>query len=611
MEMFKEIKNSLFRNGNKLEDNESFSIKKATIGSKDIKLSPNSIVIITGENGAGKTTLLNEISRSIKTKIEGKILTSVELNDVKPSNLETYFSHRFSSRYSSDWGEFWVYKGGAIAKKDIEAYSNNPSDKYLTTVIEDTSIEKNFSIQDKNVQDIIENFKVEFLDTTSRLEITLPKDRYDMNSNETSEHIHILQKDKELLENVSEAMRKTFGKGIVINQGGSKKVWFHYGEITSKNISPISSDYLTKLNKLPLLHQQGDGIKAFMGILLSLYCGKTPYLFIDEPDLFLHPPQARQLGELVATSASSENKNRQIFLATHSKDFIEGLINTGSNVTLVRLGEKNSKGDVTIYESNKLKNIGSRDFLKFSESINGLFYKGIVLCEGGDDLTYYKFISKLYYKEKNLPLSKELFFINCGGKSEIVKYANLLRELDINFSIIFDIDILRSKDLLKKLRNLYIEFPSTKEINKTVAELEKKAYEKINKTLNFDSLKKLVKKFHDSIDQEKMPDKKDVEDFNKFIGNKRKWKVIKGSGSTILTGHSITDWQKLIENFKKLGIFIVPVGELESWDKKAGSKNSSNWIENAIDGKDEEFLEKNKELNKFIKYLFQFHEIVE
>ncbi len=48
------------------------------------------------------------------------------------------------------------------------------------------------------------------------------------------------------------------------------------------------------------MQDQGDGVKSFIGILISVMAAPFFFLLIDEPDAFLHPPQALLMGAMLA-----------------------------------------------------------------------------------------------------------------------------------------------------------------------------------------------------------------------------------------------------------------------------------------------------------------------
>lgn len=63
-------------------------------------------------------------------------------------------------------------------------------------------------------------------------------------------------------------------------------------------------DYYNQVTKLPELQDQGDGMRSFASILLDTFTSDHTITLIDEPEAFLHPPQARLLGKMLAKKQS-------------------------------------------------------------------------------------------------------------------------------------------------------------------------------------------------------------------------------------------------------------------------------------------------------------------
>lgn len=77
------------------------------------------------------------------------------------------------------------------------------------------------------------------------------------------------------------------------------------------------------------VHNQGDGIKSFTGILLYLMLDYYCTFLIDEPESFLHPPQANIMGRIIVETLSND---QQAFISTHSEDIIKGLLSICPNI---------------------------------------------------------------------------------------------------------------------------------------------------------------------------------------------------------------------------------------------------------------------------------------
>ena len=57
-------------------------------------------------------------------------------------------------------------------------------------------------------------------------------------------------------------------------------------------------------------------------------------ILLDEPEVFLHPPQALQLGEMISELVEP---SQQIFIATHSADFLRGLLSSTRDAVIIHL----------------------------------------------------------------------------------------------------------------------------------------------------------------------------------------------------------------------------------------------------------------------------------
>jgi AAA15 family ATPase/GTPase len=67
-------------------------------------------------------------------------------------------------------------------------------------------------------------------------------------------------------------------------------------------------DAREQLARARLLDDEGDGIRSFCATVLSLLVNARPVLLLDEPEAFLHPPQAVHLGETIANLASESRR---------------------------------------------------------------------------------------------------------------------------------------------------------------------------------------------------------------------------------------------------------------------------------------------------------------
>src|SRR5436190_2084431 len=107
--------------------------------------------------------------------------------------------------------------------------------------------------------------------------------------------MHVLYKNAALEQKVNAAFRAAFKTDLVLNRGGGKVIAFHVGdkpELSGSDDS-LSPSYFERLRQLPFLHQQGHGMRSFVGCTLHAFTSPAFIHLLDEPEAFLHPPHAR------------------------------------------------------------------------------------------------------------------------------------------------------------------------------------------------------------------------------------------------------------------------------------------------------------------------------
>ena len=87
--------------------------------------------------------------------------------------------------------------------------------------------------------------------------------------------------------------------------------------------------------------------------------------------------------------------------------------------------------------------------LKYTNILNGLFYDQLVLCENESDCKFYSAI----LESVDLLVYQNTLFCAVGGKDQFKKVVPLLRNLNIQYSVIADIDLINNKDNVEQLVN--------------------------------------------------------------------------------------------------------------------------------------------------------------
>ena len=110
-----------------------------------------------------------------------------------------------------------------------------------------------------------------------------------------------LERDKGAITTLNGILFSCFGKKIDVSEGiwqNAVSMLYKFGtkDEIDKSVGADTREARCLLEPLENLNDQGDGIRSAVAILSSLITATHSLYLIDEPETFLHPPQARILG---------------------------------------------------------------------------------------------------------------------------------------------------------------------------------------------------------------------------------------------------------------------------------------------------------------------------
>ena len=293
--------------------------------------------------------------------------------------------------------------------------------------------------------------------------------------------------------------------------------------------------YADAVRRLGSLGDQGDGMKAFIGLALYLVADTAQVLLVDEPEAFLHPAQARALGRWLATEARAQD--RQIILATHDRDLVLGLLDASAPVKMIRVNREADKTQLNELSESELSEIWDDPVLRYSNILQGLFHEQVVVCEADADCRFYGAVLDILAGELgSRSLADDTLFVPSGGKQRAAVLAIALSRLGVSAFIIADFDLLNKRALL-------------------IASLEA-----VGGTWDED-LNQLYVRVAD------------------WINGFSTWPSLKTTGLNGLpsTGGVHSAGRELLVQLAAMGLLIVPIGEMESFDKDILVEGSS-WV---------------------------------
>lgn len=353
-----------------------------------------------------------------------------------------------------------------------------------------------------------------------------------------SHPIYKLYKSEQLAQEISDYFHQAFGVDLIVNRNEMRTIPLHVGQAPDKEAYTIKSqdEYYDLVSALPKLQDQGDGMRSFASILLDTFTSEHSITLIDEPEAFLHPPQARVLGKMLA---KNNPNNRQLFISTHSEDFLQGLLDADNeNVTVIRINRVDNINKMSILANSEIKKLWSNPLLRYSNILSGLFHEKVVVCESDYDCLFYQAVMNAVYESKG-EIAPDILFTHCGGKSRAKDVVNALRAVNVPVVTICDFDLLNASQNFNPLITAFGEKWSNILSNGMQA-----IYNNMNA---------------------------------KNSNGINAWEQIKKIGKAGFTGDAPAAYETVESMCKKVGLFIVPVGEMEGFDKTI-NKEKKDWV---------------------------------
>jgi ABC-type cobalamin/Fe3+-siderophores transport system ATPase subunit len=363
--------------------------------------------------------------------------------------------------------------------------------------------------------------------------------------------------DSTLEHEFSKMSEMAFGETVLVDRYAGTIIPLKVGtRPTFEHVDGVPTrDYLQRLADLPLLEDQGDGMRSFMGLMMQLIAGNHQVLLVDEPEAFLHPPQARLLGRLLAEMAVEQ----QVFIATHSTDVVQGALEAGSNVTIVRLTRHGSINSAAVLDHDALRDLWADPLLRYSDILSGLFHDAVVLCEGDADCRYYSAVRDYMYPVTGADKRRELLFTHCGGKTRMHVVANALSAVRVPVIAIADFDILRENLDIERLANaMTINWEPLQHLRESLNSALTSEVKPLRKTTALDAIAQATERMGEVLSQS------EIEDLRRILRAENGWDRAKRAGiSSLPQGVTTSAAQQLLDALRHAGIFVVPVGELE------------------------------------------------
>lgn len=548
-----------------------------------IDLSANGIIVFVGPNNAGKSVALGDLELLLgKRKEDGRGLVIQSASPKKTIEFEEFIDLMKNG--------LRVSQGEAVGRELIvgPGYHNQIS-----------SIRSHWL---SNELGFLSGFVYVRIKTEDRISYCNNQPSLDLVDGIPTHPLQALFMDKSLNKKTSDLFKKTFGQELIAIPAGGPEWSLLVGTAPKKSDGEDVCDpsYINKLrSQTTPLSEQGDGMRCFVSVILKMIVNQSSSIFLlDEPEAFLHPPQARRLGEFLM---KEKPLNSQLFIATHSQDLLAGILNAGpKNLQIIRMKREGEKNKVKKLDEDLAQKAMKDPILKFSSVMSGAFHRRVIVCEAESDCLFYSSLLDLpIVHGEQYP---DVLFVHSNGKQGIERLAKILRSLDVDVDVIVDIDVLNDLNVFQKL---VVEIGGEWDRIEVLAKRVKQSIESQKKPLKLKEVKERVLNVFSNI-----PDENDFSSENKIqiediLREPALWSGVKKSGENCIPKGDATKWWKDLKNIcSEFGLWIVPVGEVEGFYRSIGG-HGPKWVQNVLENCDLTLDVDLQEARNFVKQIWE------
>jgi hypothetical protein len=535
---------------------------------RPVATADSDLIVLVGPNNAGKSQALRDIDDLLLTSEAGPVVKAAPLRkEGDVSAFRTWLSEAGAEMPRAP-GENDI----RVAGKDVTVFLGSAQSWW----------------QSGPPFHGVGRFLIFRGDAETRLQLAGNVPSVDAVEGHATEPLQRLLVDHRLETRLSDAVQRAFDTPVCVNRTGGSMLHLHLGRPVSE-ARLDNQAYLEELRTLPLVSAQGDGMRSFIGLLLALTATDYPLVLVDEPEAFLHPPQAREMGRQLARASG-----QQRVVATHDSDVLLGILDSTESVAIVRLRREGNQNIPSVLDAERLKGLWRDPFLRYSKLLDGLFHRGVVICESDGDATLYA--AALDHRlQAGGQAASDLLFTQCGGKHKLPAAIDALRPMGVPTAAIADIDVLRDEDLLRRivesLGGNWTEFRRDWNVvtqavdqlpaaNAVIADVT----QQIERVLGDDPTARLTEQQTRAI--------------RSITRSSDGWRQVRSMGgiSAVPNGDATEAVERLVAELASLGLFVVQVGALEGWAPAIG-KHGPEFVFSALETR---VHESNAELDAFI-----------
>jgi len=567
------------------------------------------LIVVVGPNSSGKTQFLHDINETVCGR-RRELVVSSGVTFRKPPPFDEYFDFllekgsireqtnnqfmKYSLQYGADAG------AGSFKKSNI---------KSLYQQFEQTTQQKmEDSIPDFPVLVVLGPLTCSALFLRNRLTLMNAGSTFDYTSQGPSTTLQSLYWNKNTKAALHTEIASVFQVSVWVDNTRHAKLVLRVSD--SPNL-PSADDRLEPelMDKYRTIEAEGDGLRSYCSICATLLLEARPLCIMDEPEMCLHPPQAHAMGRFIGAHASDESCT---IVATHSSHVLRGILETKPKASVIRLTHVPSKFRARLLTSDLLEQATSKPRSRSETILEGLLSHAVVLCEAEGDRIVYGSTYRTF-PDKRL----DIRFIPSGGTGGFADPLRLYRTLEVPCAVIADLDFLAKEGEIRKVLK---ELGTPSQEIKTLCERARKAISQIRSSTEQIDVEQIRTELNtisngltENVDDARVKGKLQSISRQLYKLNNLQQKgieaipeVFENEGSTI---HLRAEVNSLLSDLGTYGLFLVPVGELESWlpilMKGQSRENKSKWAMLAAE-KIEDVGERKDDIWQFMRTIYNF-----
>jgi hypothetical protein len=298
---------------------------------------------------------------------------------------------------------------------------------------------------------------------------------------------------------------------------------------------------------------------------------------LDEPDAYLQPDQARRLGTWIGEQAAQ--KGIQVFVTTRNPSFLSGLFAGSADVSIIRISRRNDTTRFDLVQPEIGVALARFPLFAAQNAVRCLFQDGLVVVPEEADRIIYATVAERLLSVRNVG------FLHTHGARNLAFVARLMRRANLPTCVVADLDLLQAGpnfgELVKAMAQADVPAPWLATRDRLVSHVEGRFDESELSTSTTE-----VEDFLDRLKQG--GDVSGVKEPPRLATRSAasKWDRLRSEKLGILPPELRVWVEELLDEMKRIGIFVSPQGRMQGWMDGAAASDKEIWFNRAIQGLD-------------------------